>query len=48
MNQRAGGIDAQCGPYCEDCGDCLTCYGGDACGGIPGRPHIWPKEDADV
>jgi hypothetical protein len=26
------------GPWCEDCGDCLICYGEDACT-VTGEPH---------
>ena len=32
----------QCGKdFCDDCGDCLACYGEDDCGGVPGRKHKW-------
>jgi len=32
-----------CGEYfCEDCGDCLACYGSDGCGGYEGKEHLYP------
>jgi hypothetical protein len=37
--------EAHCGvDFCERCGDCLACYGGENCweGGIDNGSHIWP------
>jgi hypothetical protein len=34
--------DPECGvDFCDDCGDCLSCYEGDDCGGVEGRCHAW-------
>jgi hypothetical protein len=30
--------------FCERCGDCLACYGGENCygGGVDNGDHVWP------
>lgn len=35
--------------FCDACGDCLACYGGDVCyGQDPPGEHVWvPKEQED-
>lgn len=30
-----------CGDYCDACGDCLHCYGEDACGHRGDEGHTW-------
>lgn len=37
--------DPFCGDYCDTCGDCLHCYGEDAC--IDGKDHVWVEYEVD-
>lgn len=30
-----------CGDYCDTCGDCLHCYGGEPCYESQGGEHFW-------
>jgi hypothetical protein len=32
-----------CTQFCEECGDCLTCYWEDPC--YNGGEHVWPSEN---
>lgn len=32
--------DPVCGDHCDACGDCLRCFGEDACG-RDGGDHVW-------
>ncbi len=46
QNKRVGQVEAEpeCGEdFCDRCGDCLHCYGGEACfnGGEDNGPHVW-------
>jgi hypothetical protein len=41
-----GTVDAkpECGvDFCDRCGDCLSCYGGDPCCPNDDGPHRWVK-----
>lgn len=34
----------RCELFCEECGDCLKCYGEDRCSKSNNGKHSWPKE----
>jgi hypothetical protein len=35
--------EPECGDYCDSCGDCLYCYGGDSCLRNEDKEHKWVK-----
>ena len=40
-----GSVTTECRTYCDRCGDCLACYGQDAC--YDGGGHVWPAVESD-
>ena len=34
-------VQPQCGDFCDDCGDCLACYGDDECRATTRKEHRW-------
>ena len=40
--------DPECGiDYCDTCGDCLHCYGGDPCYDTEDGKHFWAVYEND-
>jgi hypothetical protein len=35
------------GPFCEDCGDCLVCYGEDECSVSDDGKHVEPRPESE-
>lgn len=36
-----------CEVFCYDCGDCISCYGDDPCGGQEGKEHSYDRAEPD-
>lgn len=37
--------NAECKTYCDRCGDCLDCFGQDAC--YDDGYHVWPEREKE-